>query len=326
MKTEHEVLFTPWQVGGITVRNRFVHCPMEGTNIIETVNFKFAAHSRDYWLERARNDVGLLIPGMVPIRSFLGGKWLYQYEKLFMGPVKQLMDDVHRYGARFFLQIGAGMGRSMAAIPMLRSIHRSAFLRTMTRLAGFDVERMFAAPSAGLPNVWDPAIKTTALATHDIHAIVDAYGRAALLCQKAGIDGVEIHALHEGYLLDQFAMTATNQRTDEYGGSLENRLRFVTGIIHSVKAACGPDYLVSVRYSVESKMIAFNVGAVPGEHYHEFGRGRDESIQVARLRRGACHLAAPRLPPVRSSVVSELHRTLGRAPLASPPLARRLLH
>ena len=121
-------------------------------------------------------------------------------------------------------------------------------------------------------------------------------------------------------------MTATNQRTDEYGGSLENRLRFVTGIIHSVKAACGPDYPVSVRFSVESKMIAFNVGAVPGEHYHEFGRGRDESIQVARLRRGACHLAAPRLPPVRSSVVSELHRTLGRAPLASPPLARRLLH
>jgi 2-enoate reductase len=153
----------------------------------------------------------------------------------------------------------------------------------MAKLIGFDVVRLFAGPSADLPNVWDSEIKTTEMTRKEIDDLINAYGKTALLCQKAGIDGVEIHAVHEGYLLDQFTMSATNKRTDEYGGSLENRLRFVTEIIKSIKAACGKDYPVSVRYSVESKMIAFNIGAVPGEEHKEFGRGREESIQVAQL-------------------------------------------
>ena len=95
--------------------------------------------------------------------------------------------------------------------------------------------------------------------------------------KDAGIDGVEIHAVHEGYLLDQFTIAAWNKRNDEYGGSLENRLRFPCEIVKAIKKACGEDFPVSVRYSVVSKTKDFNRGALPGEEYQEFGRDYEES-------------------------------------------------
>ena len=94
---------------------------------------------------------------------------------------------------------------------------------------------------------------------------------------------MEIHAVHEGYLLDQFTISAFNKRTDEYGGSLENRLRFPTEIVQAIKAKCGKDFPVSLRYSVKSYTKAFNRGAVPGESFEEFGRDYEESKKVARM-------------------------------------------
>ena len=87
----------------------------------------------------------------------------------------------------------------------------------------------------------------------------------------AGVDGVEVHAVHEGYLLDQFTMECTNKRTDEYGGSFENRYRFPVEIVKAIKETCGEDFPVSLRYSVTSKMKGFCEGAVPGEEFEEFG-------------------------------------------------------
>jgi NADH:flavin oxidoreductases, Old Yellow Enzyme family len=284
MDSRHEALFTPLKIGGTTIKNRFILCAMEGTNLIDGMGvYKFNEHCRDFYLERAESGVALMIPGMVPIKSFVGGKWLYQCERIFMGPVKELMDEIHARDSKLFLQIGAGIGRSLATLPVLVKMYRSKPMRVLGKLAGMDAGKLFDAPSAGLPNVWDPEIKTSEMSAADIEAIIAAYGKTALLCKRAGIDGVEIHAVHEGYLLDQFAMSATNKRKDEYGGSLENRMRFACRIIRSIKEACGEDYPVSVRYSVESKMIGFNVGAVPGEAYEEFGRGRKESAAAARL-------------------------------------------
>ena len=138
-------------------------------------------------------------------------------------------------------------------------------------------------PPTALPNVWDPSIKHRGLSREEILALIGAFGKTAALCKRAGIDGVEIHAVHEGYLLDQFAVSNTNFRTDEYGGPLENRLRFATDIIKNIKAACGADYPVSVRYSAANKMRGFNQGALPGEAYTEFGRSLEESPAAARI-------------------------------------------
>ena len=117
----------------------------------------------------------------------------------------------------------------------------------------------------------------------EIRERVEAFGKLAKMCKDAGIDGVEVHAVHEGYLLDQFAISAMNTRTDEYGGSLENRLRFTCEIIQEIKRVCGKDYPVTVRYSVASRMKGWNQGALPGEDYKEFGRSLEESPKAAQI-------------------------------------------
>ena len=96
------------------------------------------------------------------------------------------------------------------------------------------------------------------------------------------MDGVEIHAVHEGYLLDQFTLKYVNKRTDEYGGSRENRYRFPVEIVKAIKEACGKDFPVSLRYSVVSKTKDFRKGALPGEAYTEVGRDMEESEWAAK--------------------------------------------
>lgn len=264
----YEALFTPLKIGGVTIKNRIIMCAMGGTSPVG-FDGKFVEKTRPYFLARAKANVGLMIPGVTSVGG--QGRWLYQNEDLFLGPLKSLMEEIHAYGSRFFLQLGAGFGRSQMVFPGMDKMPAEMLRATMV------------APSDDLPNVWDPSIKHRALTRQEIYDIIDAYGKAAALCQKAGIDGVEIHAVHEGYLLDQFAMANMNHRTDEFGGSMENRLRFACEIIRSIKAACGQDYPVSVRYSVASKIRGFNQGALPGEDYVEFGRSMEESPSAARL-------------------------------------------
>ncbi len=283
MKQQHEILFTPMKIGSTTIKNRYILCAMEGANIIESLQgFEFNEGCKDYLLDRAKNGVGLIIPGCVFAKNMGTGEWLYNSEEIFMGPVKELMDELHQYGSKLFLQVGAGSGRSMAPVEPVRSLYKNEEQKKMAKMAGFDVDRLFAGPSAGIPNVWDPSIMTSELSKEDIKEIIDAYGKIALLCKQSGIDGIEVHAIHEGYLLDQFTLAFANKREDEYGGTLDNRLRLIIEIIRSIKNACGEDYPVSVRYSVESKMRGFSQGAVPGETYEEFGRNREESIKVAQ--------------------------------------------
>ena len=116
----------------------------------------------------------------------------------------------------------------------------------------------------------------------EIKIYIDGFAKGAKLAKDAGFDGISIHAVHEGYLLDQFAIASMNTRTDQYGGSVENRLRFVKEIHDAIREVCGPDFPIMIRYSVTSKMKGFNDGALPGEEYVEFGRGYEESIEVAQ--------------------------------------------
>ncbi len=120
------------------------------------------------------------------------------------------------------------------------------------------------------------------MTVEQIHEIIEAFAKTAKLCKDAGVDGVEVHAVHEGYLLDQFSMEFFNKRTDDYGGSFENRYRFATEVVHAIKEACGDEYPVSLRYSVESKMKGFCEGAMPGEEYTEVGRAMAESEKAAK--------------------------------------------
>ncbi len=278
MEKKYEALFTPMQVAGVTIKNRFVHAPMEGTAPIEwATGYKFNEHARKYLIERAENEVGLIIPGIVTVKSMMGGKWLHKSRKKFFNELKEFMDEIHSHDCKMFIQLGAGFGRVMLMIDMLEKVLDKPFLAKLLKM-----DRITASPSE-LPNVWDPKRKCPEITVKEIEEIVEGFAKSAALLKEAGVDGIEIHAIHEGYLLDQFTIKNTNHRTDEYGGSLENRARFVTNIIKAIKKECGEDFPVIVRYSVTSKMRGFNKGAIPGEEFEEFGRDYDESIKLAKL-------------------------------------------
>ena len=282
MDKQYEALFTPWKVGNVEIKNRIVMCPMGGTSLFgwfELTGCKFDKEAAKFFLERARNNVGLIIPGIAPLRDTFWGKWLWQNPKMFED-LKVFMDEIHKTGAKLFIQLTAGMGRSWAITELVAPLHKNKFTRALLKPI-LDTNHELASPSP-LPSRWDPEITTPEMTVEQIHEIIEAFAKTAKLCKEAGVDGVEVHAVHEGYLLDQFTMEWTNKRTDQYGGSFENRYRFPVEVVQAIKAACGADFPVSLRYSVESKVKDFRSGAVPGEQYVEVGRNMAESEKAAK--------------------------------------------
>jgi len=277
MSGKYDILFTSMKIAKTEIKNRIVMCAMGGPNFIRP-DGTFSEETATYFIERAKGGTGLLIPGITTVQDMYGaGMWFHNNREAFVAPARHMMDRIHAYGAKMFIQLGAGMGRVLAINSGMFDKHGPyGHLK-------FNPDRAMVAPSDGLPNVWIPEKKHRALTRDEIHEIIDGFAKSAKMAQDANIDGIEIHAIHEGYLLDQFSVEATNHRTDEYGGSLENRLRFVCEIIHTIKQTCGEDYPVIVRYSVASKMKGFNSGALPAEPYKEFGRSLEESPRVAQI-------------------------------------------
>ena len=282
MDKKYEALFTPWKVGNVEIKNRIVMCPMGGTSLFgwfELTGCKFDKEAAKLFLERAQNNVGLIIPGIAPLRDTFWGKWLWQNPKMFKD-LKVFMDEIHKTGAKLFIQLTAGMGRSWAITELVGPLHKNKFTRALVKPV-LDTSHELASPSAQ-PARWAPDIECPEMTVHQIHEIIEAFAKTAKLCKEAGVDGVEVHAVHEGYLLDQFAIEFFNKRTDEYGGSFENRYRFAAEVVKAIKEACGDDFPVSLRYSVESKLKGFAEGLVPGDTAPEMGRNMEESERAAK--------------------------------------------
>ena len=279
---KYESLFTPWKIGNVEIKNRIVLCPMGGTSLFGWMNLggnKFNKEAAKFFLEKAQNNVGLIIPGIAPIKSTYKGQWLYKNNKMFE-ELKAFMDEIHKTGAKVFIQITAGMGRSFAIPTPLVALHNMPVIRDIIKPI-INIPYQSASPSE-LPSRWSDKVKCREMKVKEITEIVDAFAKTALKCKEAGVDGVEVHAVHEGYLLDQFTTEYTNKRTDEYGGSFENRYRFATDIVKAIKESCGKEFPVSLRYSVTSKVKDFCVGAVPGEEFTEMGRSMEESEKAAK--------------------------------------------
>ncbi len=282
MDAKYEALFTPWKVGNVEIKNRIVMCPMGGTSLFgwfELTGCGFDKEAAKLFLERAQNNVGLIIPGIAPLRDTFWGKWLWQNPKMFED-LKVFMDEIHKTGAKLFIQLTAGMGRSWAISDLVGPLHKNKLTRAIIKPV-IDTSHELASPSEQ-PARWAPDIICPEMTKHQIQEIIEAFAKTAKLCMDAGVDGVEVHAVHEGYLLDQFAIEFFNKRTDEYGGSFENRYRFAAEVVHAIKEACGKDFPVSLRYSVESKLKGFAKGIVPGEDAQELGRGIAESEKAAK--------------------------------------------
>lgn len=280
MNPKYEALFTPWKIGNVEIKNRIVLCPMGGTSLFGWMEPNhFDKEAANFFLERAKNNVGLIIPGIAPVKDPMGGRWLWQNKKMF-DELKVYMEEIHKTGAKLFVQLTAGMGRSWAITDSLVQVHNNPVLHALAKPI-IDVQYQSASPSV-LPSRWSDKVTCREMTLKEIHEIIDAFAKTAALCKAAGVDGVEVHAVHEGYLLDQFTLKYTNKRKDQFGGSFENRYRFATAIVKKIKSACGSDYPVSLRYSVLSKTKDFCVGAMPGEDYVEIGRDMEESERAAK--------------------------------------------
>ena len=280
MNKKYEPLFTPWKIGNCEIKNRIVLCPMGGTSLFGWMEpHHFDKDAADFFMDLAKHDVGLIIPGIAPLRNMIGNRWLYKAKGAFK-KLKPYMEELHKTGAKLFVQLTAGFGRSFSVPNSLAPIIKNKALRKMIKPI-IDLERLCASPSE-LPSRWVEGYTCRQFTVKEIKKMVEAFAKTAKLCKEAGVDGVEIHAVHEGYLLDQFTLPYTNQRTDEYGGSFENRYRFAAEVVKAIKAECGQDYPVSLRYSVVSKTKGFCEGAVPGEKYTEVGRDMEESEKAAK--------------------------------------------
>ena len=280
MEDKYQALFTPWKIGNVEIKNRIVMCSMGGTSIFGWMEPNhFDKEAANFLLERAKNNVGLILPGIAPIRDTMGGKWLYQNKGKFK-KLEEYMQEFHKTGAKMFVQLTAGMGRAMAVNDLMVKMIKNKTLGFLAKPI-FDMDYITASASA-TENRWADGIYSRPLTEKEISEIVEAFAKTAKLCKDAGVDGIEVHAVHEGYLLDQFTLKYTNQRTDKYGGSFENRYRFPVEIVKAIKRECGQDYPVSLRYSVVSKTKGMRQGALPNEEYVEVGRDMEESERAAK--------------------------------------------
>ena len=280
MDKQLEPLFTPWKIGNCEIKNRFVLTSMGGTNLLGWMEKNhFDEAGAEFLMEVAKNNAGLLLPGCQPVYNPMYGQWLYKNDKMYEDLAKW-MPEFHKTGAKLFVQLTAGFGRSFTISKMMETLYTNRFLRFISKPI-MDLDKITAAPSP-CPNRWSDKVPSRAMTKAEINEFVDAFAKTAKKLQDAGVDGVEIHAVHEGYLLDQFTLKYINKRDDEYGGSFENRYRFAVDIVKAIKKTCGKDFPVSLRYSVISKTKGFREGALPGEDYVEAGRDMEESERAVK--------------------------------------------
>ena len=281
MKDQYGPLFTPWKIGNCEIKNRFVMTSMGGTNLLGWMeNNHFDKAGADFILEVAKNNCGLVLPGCQPIYNPMFGQWLHKNDRMYED-LKAWMPEFHKTGAKLFVQLTAGFGRSFTISKMMEMLYTNKALRFLAKPV-MDLDKITASASPS-PNRWSDKVPSREMTKEEIQEFIDSFALSAKKLKDAGVDGVEIHAVHEGYLLDQFTLKYVNKRTDEYGGSLENRYRFAAEIVKAIKKKCGKDFPVSLRYSVVSKTKDFRKGALPGEEYTEVGRDMKESEQAIKF-------------------------------------------
>lgn len=221
-------LYEEGYIGKVKIKNRLVMSPMgcglanlDGTPTADMIAFYEA---------RAIGGAGLIIPEITRINDVHGAGLMRQLsvtKDRHIEPLAKLAEAVHKHGSRIFIQLHHPGRETVSAL-----------------LGGQPV----VAPSAIACKTLNQ--KTRALETEEVKQLVQQFIDGAVRVKKAGCDGVELHAAH-GYLIQQFLSPYTNKRDDAYGGNFENRLRFLAEIIGGIRTACGPDFPIGVRLSVE---------------------------------------------------------------------------
>lgn len=242
----YEKLFTPFKIGKMEVKNRIVMSPM-GLNAGH-LDGTIDKAEIDYWEERAKGGTGMIITGCLFLTKELAQGSLEGYldQTYVIPPLTTLCESVQRYGTKICAQISCGTGKNAFA-------------------------NMFGEPpvsASAIPSMFNPDLICHALTVDEIKQIMKEFAFSAKLLKDAGFDAIEVHA-HAGYLVDQFMSAVWNKRDDEYGGTLEKRMRFAVEIVESIRSAVGPDMPILFRIACK--------------HHFEGGRTMEETLPMLKI-------------------------------------------
>lgn len=224
----YESLFSKGKIGSLELRNRIVMTPMG--NYLNNEDATISDEVIAFYAARAKGGVGLIITEVTRVNDEHGkadGRQLSAANDKYIPGLKKLADIIHKYDGRIFLQ--------------LHHPGRQGFV-------ALNGNKPMLAPSAIPCKVVQQ--ETRAMTMAEVEGLVQDFINAAVRARTAGIDGVELHGAH-GYLINQFLSPYTNKRTDKYGGSFENRMRFLEEIILGIREKCGKDFPLIVRLSVD---------------------------------------------------------------------------
>nr|WP_239094254.1 FAD-dependent oxidoreductase [Bacillus sp. B15-48] len=245
MENTYKNLLEPGYIGNMKVRNRITMSPMG--SFLDNPDGTPSKTQIEYYEARAKGGVGLVTIEAQYITNktdpWLKHKAIVDTDEQAEG-WKILADVIHAHGAKAAMQISIGLGRN-----------------------AFTFEDGEMVSASAVPAFREPDKLCRALTVEEIHDLVGSYRRAAKRALDAGIDCLQIHA-HGGYILDQFMTPLWNKRTDEYGGSFENRMRFIKEAYYAIRDVVGPGYPITVRMAA----------------YHDFEGGRtlEESIEMIK--------------------------------------------
>lgn len=236
-------LFDKTQLGSMKLKNRIFMSPMGTTG---EADGSYCNEGIDYFMERAKGGAGLIITGANVVSTKYEARPCTELSNFHhVERLNMLVERCHNYGAKVCVQLSPGLGRQQFTDPFTPP---------------------YSAGSVGA--FWYKDLICKPFSKEDIHYLVEKVGYSASLAINAGADAVELHA-YGGYLLDQFQSKQWNNRTDEYGGSLENRMRFTLECIEAIKQNVPKNFPILVKFTPNQRVEGF--------------RTLDEGIEMAKI-------------------------------------------
>lgn len=286
---EYNKLFTPMKIGNVEIKNRVVMAPM----CMGFGQYNGCATNKmmNYYEERAKGGVGLIFTEITRVNDITGASSFGQLgmsHDYQIPALKEMARRIHRHGCKIMVELHhpgrQNLGLMIGTVPLcvvgdrvMGDLYTKILTGTVIppgkKLQERDIVPRTVAPSKCEKSKMSQSVNK-ALSTKGVKKLICQFIEGAVRVQKAGCDGVELHASH-GYLIQQFLSPNTNKRTDEYGGSLENRMRFLTEIIDGIRKNCGRNFPIVVRLTVDEM---YDRIGLKGKGY-----GLEEGLKMAKI-------------------------------------------
>lgn len=272
----YDLLFSPIHIGSLEVKNRVVMNAAEFS--LGQINGCPTERMMDYYEERAKGGVGLIIPGICRVNDMGAASTFTQLSMssdYHIEPMREMARRIHSHGAKLCIQLHhpgrQGYASSINSLPLVIPLVErfpklpGALFKATPMLLGLEQKKICFSVQAPSDHELSAhgATRIHAMSTAAVRRLVRDFVDAAVRCKQADVDAVELHGTH-GYLIQQFLSPNTNRRTDEYGGSFENRLRFLREIVQGVKMECGADFPLIVRLTADEMYERIGM---PGKGY-----------------------------------------------------------